>query len=77
MNGSSHVGLPGFQFIQDPLDYKSKTWHIHLDVYEKIIQEDVNQAAAIVATFVYHTAMRDEMLPRERLPAAPQKESEK
>ncbi|MBD3375265.1 M20/M25/M40 family metallo-hydrolase [candidate division KSB1 bacterium] len=59
------VGLPGFQFIQDPLDYGTKTWHTHLDVFEKVIKDDVKQAAAIVATFVYHTAMRDEMLPRE------------
>lgn len=63
------VGLPGFQFIQDPLDYMSRTHHSDMDTYGHIEPGDLMQAAAIVATFVYHTATRDEMLPRKPLPA--------
>jgi carboxypeptidase Q len=63
-----HVGLPGFQFIQDPIDYETRTHHTNLDVYESILPDDLKQAAVIVAGFVYHTAMRDEKLPRKPLP---------
>jgi hypothetical protein len=63
------VGLPGFQFIQDPLDYMSRTHHSDVDTYDHVEPGDLMQAAAIVATFVYHTAMRDGMLPRVALPA--------
>ncbi len=63
-----HVGLPGFQFIQDPIDYESRTHHTNLDVYESILPDDLKQAAVIVASFVYHSAMRDERLPRKELP---------
>lgn len=62
------VGIPGFQFIQDPLDYGTRRHHTNIDVYEGAIEEDLKQAAAIMASFVYHTAMRDEMLPRAPLP---------
>lgn len=62
------VGIPGFQFLQDPLDYGSRTHHSNIDVYESVIEEDLQQAAVIMASFVYHTAMRDEMLPRQELP---------
>jgi Zn-dependent M28 family amino/carboxypeptidase len=62
------VGLPGFQFIQDPLDYMSRTHHSDMDTYDHIEPGDLMQAAAIVATFVYHTAVREEMLPRAPLP---------
>ncbi len=65
------LGLPGFQFIQDPLEYSTRTHHTNLDVYEAIIEDDLKQAAAVVASFVYHTAMRDERLPREPLPTLP------
>jgi hypothetical protein len=65
-----HVGLPGFQFIQDPIDYETRTHHTNLDVYESVLPEDLKQAAVIVASFVYHTAMRDEKLPRKPLPIA-------
>jgi Zn-dependent M28 family amino/carboxypeptidase len=67
-----HVGLPAFQFVQDPIDYESRTHHTNMDVLESIQEADLQQAAAIVATFVYHTAMRDEMLPRVALPKPPQ-----
>ena len=63
------VGLPGFQFIQDPLDYDTRTHHSNLDVYDRIQPGDLMQAAAIVASFVYDTAQRPEMLPRKPLPA--------
>jgi len=63
-----HVGLPGFQFIQDPIDYEARTHHTNLDVYESVLPDDLKQAAVIVASFVYHTAMRDEKLPRKPLP---------
>jgi hypothetical protein len=62
------VGLPGFQFIQDPLDYDTRTHHSNMDVYERIQEPDMKQMAVIVASFVYLTANRDEMLPRKPLP---------
>lgn len=62
------VGLPGFQFIQDPLDYMSRTHHSNLDVYDHLEAGDLMQASAIVAAFVYHAANRQEMLPRKPLP---------
>jgi carboxypeptidase Q len=62
------VGLSGFQFIQDPLNYESKVHHSNLDVYEEAIPDDLKQASAILASFVYHAAMRDAMLPRKPLP---------
>jgi carboxypeptidase Q len=62
------VGLPGFQFIQDPMDYDSRTHHSNMDVYERIQRGDMMQMSAIVASFVYNTANRDEMLPRKTLP---------
>jgi carboxypeptidase Q len=62
------VGVPGFQFIQDPLDYGSRTHHSNMDTYERLQPEDLAQAAAVEATFVYNAAMRDLMLPRKPLP---------
>ncbi|HEY8089054.1 MAG TPA: M20/M25/M40 family metallo-hydrolase, partial [Polyangiaceae bacterium] len=62
------VGLPGFQFIQDPLDYGSRTHHSSLDVYEHAQAGDLMQAAVIVASFVYEAANRAEMFPRKPLP---------
>ncbi|HTZ82971.1 MAG TPA: M20/M25/M40 family metallo-hydrolase [Candidatus Acidoferrales bacterium] len=62
------VGIPGFQFIQDPLDYGSRTHHSNMDLYERLQPEDLAQAAVVEAIFVYNTAMRDEMLPRKPLP---------
>jgi carboxypeptidase Q len=61
------IGLPGFQFIQDPLDYESRTHHSNADVYDRIQPEDLKQAATILAAFVYDAAMADEMLPRKPL----------
>ena len=68
------LGLPGFQFIQDPLNYDTKVHHSNLDVYEEAVPDDLKQAAVIMASFVYHAAMRDAMLPRKPLPK-PHKET--
>jgi len=59
------VGIPGFQFIQDPLDYDTRTHHSNMDVYDRLQADDLKQAAVIVAGFVYDAAMRDQMLPRK------------
>ena len=59
------VGLPGFQFIQDRLDYFTNVHHSHLDTWDHIEAEDLKQAAAIVASFAYHAAMRAERMPRK------------
>jgi carboxypeptidase Q len=68
------VGLPGFQFIQDPLDYGSRTHHSELDVYDHAEPGDLMQASAIMASFVYNAATREAPLPRKPLPKAlPQK----
>jgi carboxypeptidase Q len=61
------VGLPGFQFLQDPLDYFTRTHHTNLDVYEHVQRDDLIQQAVVLASFAYHAAMRDQMLPRKPL----------
>jgi carboxypeptidase Q len=63
-----HVGLPGFQFIQDPRDYDTRSAHTNQDVYERLSEPDLKQAAVVMAIFVYNTAQRDGMLPRKHLP---------
>ncbi len=65
------VGIPGFQFIQDPLEYGSRTHHTNMDSYDRVSANDLMQASVIIASFVYNTAMRDEKLPRKPLPAKP------
>ncbi len=71
------VGIPGFQFIQDPLEYETRTHHSNMDVYDRLQQEDLKQMAVIVASFVYMASQRDEMFPRKpiekELPPAPQR----
>jgi hypothetical protein len=59
------AGLPGFQFIQDPMDYDTRTHHSNMDVYDKLVAEDLRVNAVIMAAFIYQAAMRDEPLPRE------------
>ena len=59
------IGLPGFQFIQDPLDYGSRTHHSNEDVLDRIQPDDLKQAAVILAAFAYDAAMLDEKLPRK------------
>lgn len=64
------VGIPGFQFIQDNMDYGTRTHHSNQDTYDRLSEEDLKQAATIVASFVYNTAQREQMLPRKELPKA-------
>jgi carboxypeptidase Q len=64
------IGLPGFQFIQDEIEYDTRTHHTNQDVFDRIQGDDLKQAATILAAFIYNTAMRDEKLPRK--PAAGQ-----
>jgi len=63
------VGLPGFQFIQDPMDYETRTHHTNMDTYERVQQADAEQMAIIEAYFVYEAATRPDKLPRKDLPA--------
>jgi hypothetical protein len=68
----NNAGLPGVGFAQDPIEYNSMTHHTNLDTYERIIPDDVQKAAAIVAASVWHVANRDQMVPRftkETMPA--------
>jgi hypothetical protein len=72
-NGSDHVsfdevGLPGFQFIQDPIEYETRTHHTNMDVYERIQVADLKQMAVIVASFAYMAANAEQLLPRKPLP---------
>jgi Zn-dependent M28 family amino/carboxypeptidase len=69
------VGLPGFEFIQDPLDYGTLTHHSDMDTYDHAQGADLMQAAAVVASVVYDAANRAEMLPRKELPKAPKMDS--
>jgi hypothetical protein len=62
------VGIPGFQFIQDPIEYDTRTHHSNQDVYERVQAEDMKRNAVIVAAFVYDAANRDQLLPRKELP---------
>ena len=63
-----NVGVPGFQFIQDPVEYFTRTHHTNMDVYERIQRDDVMQAAVVLASVVWQAANRDQMLPRKPLP---------
>ena len=62
------VGLPGFQFIQDPIEYETRTHHTNMDTYERLQEADLKQMAVIVATFAYQAANAAELLPRKPLP---------
>lgn len=67
------VGLPGFQFIQDPIEYGTRTWHSTMDVWDRAQEDDMKQAAILMAAFAYNAAMRDEKLPRKpSMPPTPQ-----
>lgn len=65
------VGLPGFQFIQDGMDYNTRTHHSNQDTYDRLSEDDLKQAATIVASFVYNTSERKDMIPRKALPTPP------
>lgn len=62
-----NIGLPGFQFITDPIEY-GRTYHSNMDTYERVVPEDASQAATVMATFIYNAAMRDQKLPRKPMP---------
>jgi len=62
------VGIPGFQFIQDPVEYSTRTHHSNMDVYDRLQAGDLMQASAVMATMVYETAVRPERIPRKDLP---------
>ena len=62
------VGIPGFQFIQDMLDYGQRTHHSNQDVYERLQPADLKQIATVEAIFLWNAAQRDQMLPRKPLP---------
>ena len=62
------VGIPGFQFIQDDLDYETRTHHSNADVYERLQVADLKQIATVEAIFVYNAAQRNQMMPRKPLP---------
>jgi carboxypeptidase Q len=60
--------LPGFQFIQDPLEYEGRTHHSNVDTVDHVVPADLKQAAAVLAIIVYHTANRADLMPRKALP---------
>ena len=64
------VGLPGFQFIQDEMEYFTRTHHTNMDSYDHLVEADLKHSAAVVAAFIYAAAQRDEKLPRKELPEA-------
>ena len=65
------LGLPGFQFIQDAVEYDTMTHHTNLDFYERLQPADMRKNATIAASFAFLAANRDEKLPRKPAPAAP------
>jgi carboxypeptidase Q len=65
------VGIPGFQFIQDPMDYGTRTHHSNMDTYDRLVDQDLKRSATIVAAFVYNTSERAAQIPRKTLPEAP------
>ncbi len=62
------IGLPGFQFIQDEMEYSSRTHHSNMDVLDRIQPDDMKQMAIILAAFVYQSAMMDGKIPRKAAP---------
>jgi carboxypeptidase Q len=68
--GTDHLafdaqGIPGFNFIQDPIEYSLRTHHSNMDTFDRLVLDDLKQAAVVVASTAYHLAMRDEMMPRK------------
>ena len=66
--GFDAVGLPGFQFIQDPMDYETRAHHSDMDTYDRLHKDDLEQAAIVEAIFLWNTSQRDEMMPRKPFP---------
>jgi hypothetical protein len=71
----SWIGLPGFGFMQDPMEYSTRTHHSNMDFYDRVQKGDLMQSSAIMAWFVYNTATRSEMMPRMTMPKPAKKES--
>ncbi|MEO7135256.1 MAG: M20/M25/M40 family metallo-hydrolase [Vicinamibacterales bacterium] len=70
----NEAGLPGIGIQQDPIEYGTHTWHTNLDTFERIIEDDAQKSAMVIAAAVYHLAMRDQMLPRlatDKMPPLP------
>jgi Zn-dependent M28 family amino/carboxypeptidase len=70
LSGSDHdsfndAGIPGFSFIQDPLDYWDRTHHLSADTFDHLVEDNLKQAAVVVAATAYHLAMREGLLPRQ------------
>ncbi|MBL7792605.1 MAG: M20/M25/M40 family metallo-hydrolase, partial [Saprospiraceae bacterium] len=70
--GTDHLafdaaGIPGFQFIQDEMAYSTRTHHSNMDNLDHLSEEDLKQAATVIASFVWHTSQRDAKLPRKEL----------
>jgi carboxypeptidase Q len=70
------VGLPGFQFIQDPMDYETRVHHSDMDTFDRLHAADLEQAAVVEAIFLWNTSQREEMMPRKPFPH-PELEREK
>jgi hypothetical protein len=70
--GFDAIGLPGFQFIQDNVEYNTRTHHTNMDFYDRLEMDDLKQMATVIAIITYHTAQRDEKMPREPLPVVEQ-----
>ena len=66
--GFDAVGLPGFQFIQDPMDYETRVHHSDMDTYDRLHQADLEQAAIVEAIFLWNTSQREAMMPRKPFP---------
>ena len=64
------IGLPGFQFLQDNIDYETRTHHSNMDVFDRVQESDLKQASVIMAAFAYNAAMRDGSFPRKPIPQA-------
>lgn len=71
------VGLPGFQFIQDRLDYGSRLHHTQLDMLDHAVEDDLKQAAVVMASFLYNAAMADDLMPRKPMPKQDPAEAKK
>jgi carboxypeptidase Q len=61
------IGIPAFQFIQDDIEYDTRTWHSTMDVFDRAVEDDLKQSAVIIATFAYQAAIRDAQIPRKDL----------
>jgi carboxypeptidase Q len=77
LDSFEEIGIPAFQFIQDPRDYKARSVHTNQDTCERLSPDDLKQAAVIEATFLYDAAMRGAMMPRKPMPFTGHRSEEK